>query len=145
MELQKRFENLASTYTKEEKIITLLWEEIETHYTEKHRAYHNLTHIEEIFSYFDIHKTAINQPDIVSFSVFYHDIIYSIWKKNNEEKSAGFALKKLPVLQLPTNFYSSISAQILATKTHNASTNDMQYLIDFDLGILGQTPEKYKE
>ncbi len=142
--LQERFTDLLSRFTNDTTLISSLWKSIESKYTEKHRTYHNLKHLEELFSYFDDYKTHLEQPDLVAFSIFYHDIIYNIWKKDNEEKSANFALEVLSTL-LPKLSLEIIKEQIIATKTHESEYLDTQYLIDFDLAILGQSSEVYQQ
>jgi len=70
MELQQRFSTLLFNYTKDKNLIASLWKDIEIHYTEKHRTYHNLQHLIEIFSYLDLYKDELEQPNIVTFSFF---------------------------------------------------------------------------
>jgi len=143
MLLQNRFITLLKNYTSEVVLIDNLWNEILKKYSEKHRAYHNLNHLEEIFVYFDIYKDKINKPDIIGLSIFYHDIIYNIWKKDNEEKSADFAIEKLSGI-LKKEDLQEIHQQIIATKTHEGNDKDTKYLLDFDLVILGQSERVYK-
>ena len=144
MHLEKRFSTLLSEYTTDADLISSLWKNIANHYSESHRAYHNKTHLSELFKYFDLYKDNLDNPDIVTFSIFYHDIIYNIWKKDNEEKSADFALMELSKINIHTFYLEQIHQQILATKTHQANDNDTKYLVDFDLAILGKPLEVYK-
>ena len=141
--LQHRFNNLIGNYTNNQSLIDKLWSELFTHYNEKYRAYHNLAHLEELFNYYDVYNNSLLMPEIVAFSIFYHDIVYNIWKKDNEEKSADFALTVLKEINLPNHYYADIKNQILATKTHSAYSEDAQFLIDFDLAILGQSLDIY--
>lgn len=152
MDLKQRFYQLVNSYTKNQDLINSLWSAIAIRYAENHRTYHNLNHITEIFKAFDTYKSKLENPDIVAFSIFYHDIIYSIYKKNNEEKSALFALQELTPLNFSLNtslynnhtFLDGIKNQIIATKTHTAINNDTKWLLDFDLEILGKSSEVYK-
>ena len=100
MDLKNRFKNLVSAYTSNKDLIDSLWNTLENNYTEKHRVYHNFSHLEELFTYFDTYKVELKNADIVSFSIFYHDIIYNIWKKDNEEKSALVSLDQLSKINL---------------------------------------------
>ncbi|SEC00545.1 Predicted metal-dependent phosphohydrolase, HD superfamily [Tenacibaculum sp. MAR_2009_124] len=143
MKLQERYQSLMASYDASENIIEDLWSPIHQFYSKKDRAYHNLNHLQELFKYHELYKAQLSSPDIVSFSIFYHDIIYDIWKKDNEEKSAEFALKELQKIHLPDHFYKEIKNQILATKTHQAESSDAKFMIDFDLSILGQSKEIY--
>ncbi len=143
MDLKKRIHKLVSNYTKDENRIELLWKDIHKHYSEKHRAYHNLNHLTEIFKYVDVYKQHIENYDSLAFSIFYHDIIYNIWKEDNEEKSADFAVKHLSKTNIETSFLETIHQQITATKTHEATNNDTKWMVDFDLAILGASAETY--
>ncbi|WP_231970178.1 HD domain-containing protein [Tenacibaculum jejuense] len=142
--LKERFTQLLSLYSQDNELISSLWNELEKHYKEKHRTYHNLKHLEEIFSYFDRYKDELKDSNLVSFSIFYHDVVYNIWKKDNEEKSADFAVDRLRKL-LSKDDLNIIFNQIIATKTHEGSDNDTRFLIDFDLAILGQSSEIYQQ
>lgn len=70
MTLKARFINLTSSYINENESIELLWNELESHYTESHRTYHNLTHLEELFEYYDTYKKELEKPDLVAFAIF---------------------------------------------------------------------------
>lgn len=144
-ELKNRFCTLLETYTANTSLIDDLWNNLEKRYSEKHRTYHNLKHLKELFDYFDFHHEQLENPNIVAFSIFYHDIIYNIWKKDNEEKSADLAIKVLSELQLSQSQFNTTHEQIIATKTHESNFNDSKFLIDFDLAILGQSEEIYQE
>ncbi|WP_408030880.1 HD domain-containing protein [Tenacibaculum xiamenense] len=145
MNLQERFQSLMTSYETSEDIIEDLWSKIHQFYSKKERAYHNLNHLQELFKYHDLYKEQLSSPDIVSFSIFYHDIIYDIWKKDNEEKSAEVALIELQKIDLPYLFYKEIENQILATKTHQAASLDGKFMVDFDLSILGQSNKIYTD
>lgn len=144
MQLQQRFYNLLLNYTQEKGIIDSLWKEVYENYSEKHRAYHNLNHLKELFIQFDTYKATLNKPNLLAISIFYHDIIYKIWNKNNEEKSADFAVTKLSGI-INTLDLTITHQQILATKTHSTTNEDTKWLMDFDLAILGQPEKTYKE
>lgn len=144
MNLKDRFEQLCLSFTKDLDLINNLWKEIETKYTEKGRHYHLLLHLENMFRELDDVKTNISDFTTVSFSVFYHDIIYNASSKSNEEKSAMKAIERLTELGLPQDEITTVSDQILATKLHQKSGNeDSNYLLDADLSILGKDLESY--
>ena len=144
MSLEERFFNLLFKYTQNKTLIASLWEAINVQYSEKHRAYHNLQHLKELFTYFDTYKNSLNNANNIAFSIFFHDIIYNIWRNDNEEKSALFAVDKLSGIINATDL-QEVNQQIIATKNHIATSNDCKFLVDFDLAILGQAPEKYTD
>lgn len=144
MNLKDQFEQLCCPFSKDAGIINTLWKEIETQYTEKGRHYHNLLHLENMFRELDLVKSNISDFTAVSFSVFYHDIIYNASSKSNEEKSALKAAKRLAELGLSQDHITHISDQILATQLHQKSIDeDTNYLLDADLSILGKDFESY--
>jgi predicted metal-dependent HD superfamily phosphohydrolase len=129
---------------KDQDLIARLWKEIETKYTEKGRHYHDLLHIERMFEEFEAIKDSISNFSLISFAVFYHDVIYDATSKSNEEKSASTAEKRLTELDLGKEEIAIISAQILATKSHqNSENSDINYLLDADLSVLGKDWETY--
>lgn len=144
MNLKDQFEQLCWPFSKDTGIINTLWKEIETQYTEKGRHYHNLLHLENMFRELDLVKSNISDFTAVSFSVFYHDIIYNASSRSNEEKSALKAAERLAELGLSQDHITRISDQILATQLHQKSIDeDTNYLLDADLSILGKDFESY--
>ncbi|AZA82721.1 hypothetical protein C1637_20235 [Chryseobacterium lactis] len=146
MNLKDQFEQLCMPFTADRNLIGSLWTEIERKYAEKGRYYHNLTHLGNMFQELETVKGRIINFTAVSFSVFYHDIIYDATSKSNEEKSAETAEKRLAELGLNRNEIQLISTQIMATKSHQQSDDeDTNYLLDADLSILGKDFEVYSE
>lgn len=122
------------------------WVEIENAHSGKDRTYHNYSHLQYMLSLAQWHKGQLQDADSVFFSIFYHDIVYSVIRKDNEEKSAEVAGQRLAALNLSPEQVARIKKQIIATKSHKLSAdNDTNYLLDFDLAILGDTPENYLE
>jgi predicted metal-dependent HD superfamily phosphohydrolase len=139
MNLQEKFMKLCLHYTKDRNLIEDLWLEIEKKYSEKGRHYHNLFHLESMFLELESAERYIKDYHTVSFSVFYHDVIYDATSKSNEEKSASCAVERLQKMELDPDMISKIEAQILATKSHYKSDDiDTNYLLDADLSILGK-------
>ncbi|MBP1165330.1 putative metal-dependent HD superfamily phosphohydrolase [Chryseobacterium sp. PvR013] len=146
MNLNQQFEQLCSSLTNDLQLINSLWKEIETRYSEKGRHYHNLFHLENMFHELEAVKANISDFTAVSFSVFYHDIIYDATSKSNEEKSAVKAEKRLSEIHVNNDKISIISEQILATKSHQQSDHaDTNYLLDADLSVLGKDFKTYME
>jgi predicted metal-dependent HD superfamily phosphohydrolase len=144
MSLKEKFSQNCFSFTKDQNLIENLWSEIEKNYSEKSRHYHNLEHLENMFSELDLVKEKIVNFENITFSVFYHDVIYDVTSKVNEEKSAEFAELRLKKLNVDQNSIEKISAQIIATKAHQKSEdNDINYLLDADLSILGKDLETY--
>ncbi|SMO83049.1 Predicted metal-dependent phosphohydrolase, HD superfamily [Chryseobacterium rhizoplanae] len=146
MNLKNQFDQLCAPFTEDQQLIRDLWVEIETRYSEKGRHYHNLLHLENMFKELEAVKSNISDFTALSFSVFYHDVIYDATSKTNEEKSASKAEKRLAEFHLDKNKISIISEQILATKSHQRSDHeDTNYLLDADLSVLGKDFITYLE
>ena len=123
--------------------INSLWLDLEKAYSKKSRYYHNLTHLDEMVFWFSKYKEQLQQPNEVLFSIFYHDYVYKVTKKDNELKSAEHAIALLkPNHQLNKQLVFDL---IVATQLHQHSENeDSNWLIDFDLKILSKDWEDYK-
>ncbi|PWN59727.1 hypothetical protein C1634_017025 [Chryseobacterium viscerum] len=146
MHLKNQFEQLCSPFTKDQQLMNNLWNEIVTRYSEKGRHYHNLLHLENMFRELEEVKVNLSDFTVISFSVFYHDIIYDATSKSNEEKSAVTAEKRLAELHVNKDKISIIYEQILATKAHQRSDHgDTNYLLDADLSVLGKDFKTYLE
>ncbi|MFB9076624.1 hypothetical protein ACFFLS_25455 [Flavobacterium procerum] len=119
------------------------WLDLEKAYSTKSRHYHNLTHLKEMITSFEVYRDKLENPNEVLFSIFYHDFVYSASKKDNELKSAEFALSILPE-NVSLNKQLVFDA-ICATQLHAHNTiKDINWLIDFDLKILAKDWEDYK-
>jgi predicted metal-dependent HD superfamily phosphohydrolase len=146
MSLKEKFLHLCTPFTKAPYLIDTLWSEIEKKHSEKGRHYHNLQHLDHMFSELDSVKSRLENYTGVSFSVFYHDVVYDAASKSNEEKSVEMAESRLQELDIDQNLITKISRQIITTKSHRESDDsDTNYLLDADLSILGQDAETYRE
>lgn len=144
MNLKDQFEQLCLPFSEDSNLINTQWHEIEKRYSEKGRHYHNLLHLENMFKELEAVKNKVSNFTVVSFSIFYHDIVYNATSKSNEEKSALLAETRLAELTLNKDHITAVSAQILATKFHQKSDDeDTNYLLDADLSILGKDFESY--
>lgn len=139
---------LTSRYTGNTELMDELWTEIEKNYSEKKRYYHNLTHVEYMTEKAIHYRDRLTDLDTVLFSLFYHDIIYNPKRQNNEQKSAEFAQNRLTRLGLPGDQIARCHHQIIATAHQTATDHndpDTPYLLDFDLAILGESREVYRD
>ncbi len=143
--LKNSWENLTHKYAVSKKVLVPIFDEIIQKYSEKNRHYHNLTHISEMLNLAQQFENQLLQFDAVCFSIWFHDIIYQATQKDNETKSAIFAQQKMRQMQIPENVVSKVYFYILTTKTHqiHSEETDLTYFLDFDLAILGASPEKY--
>lgn len=145
MNLKAEWQKLTAKYTDNGAFIELLWSEIYSAYTSDDRHYHSLEHVEFMAKLALEHKLDIWDFETVQFSIFYHDLVYKAHKKDNEERSAEIAKKRLEALGVGHKRIQKCYDQILATKSHDGGRDtDTKILLDIDLAILGQDREAYK-
>lgn len=137
--LETIFKKLASNYSDNTDIISSLWLELKKNYINKRRHYHNLSHLTNVYSQLYAVKSYIQDWDIILFTLFYHDIVYSTTKNDNEKRSAEFAEKRMQQISIPNDMIVKCKTQILTTKNHQYHIDsDTNYFCDADLSILGQ-------
>lgn len=140
--LKQRFYKLLENYSTDASYIESCWKELEKKYTASSRHYHDLEHLENMFSLLDVVKKDVDDLDTISFAIFYHDIIYKATRTDNEHQSALLFEKRIR----HTTFENidTCMLQIEATKKHELSScNDTNILLDLDLSILGTSNETY--
>jgi predicted metal-dependent HD superfamily phosphohydrolase len=142
--LKEIFSNLLINYTTNSSLINELWDEVEKNYSGKKRHYHTLQHLENLLITLTEVKSEIQNWESILFTLFYHDIIYTALKSDNEENSALLAEKRMQQLSVSNDIIERCKNQILATKSHSKSTDsDTNYFTDADLSVLGQPWEIY--
>ncbi|UTN03911.1 hypothetical protein L0669_21620 [Flavobacterium bizetiae] len=143
MNLNKIYSELLSNIGFSANEIQQNWLELEKAYSGKSRHYHNLTHIATMIESFETYRDKLDKPNEILFSIFYHDYIYKSSKKDNELKSAEFALSILP--ENISFDRQLVFDAICATQQHQHNIiEDINWLIDFDLKILARDWEDYK-
>lgn len=141
--LKSIFINLVITYCNND-TAQKLWAEVEKAYSYKKRYYHNLNHLEKVYTELKHCKIQIDDWDTVLFALFYHDIIYKATRNDNEEQSAELAEKRLKEINYPAEKTARCKQHILATKSHlPCSDNDTNLFTDADLAILGYPLKEY--
>jgi len=143
MNLQEIYSELLSNIGFSANDIQKNWLDLEKAYSGKSRHYHNLTHIKDMIMSFDNYHNQLDNPNEILFSIFYHDVVYSASKKDNELKSAEYALAILP--ENTTLNKQLVFDAICATQQHQHNImEDINWLIDFDLKILARDWDDYK-
>ena len=115
------------------------------HYAEPQRHYHTLQHIMECLREFDAARALAQQPRLIEFAIWFHDVIYDPRAHDNEERSAQLAVDCLQAAGAQPGDLERVRGLVLATKQHLANTPDEALLIDIDLSILGQGRERFDE
>lgn len=117
---------------------------IKEKYSEPHRYYHTLEHIEDCLQKLQEVSSIVENLNILKIALLYHDIFYDPKRKDNEDKSAVYASTLLKKSTKNKNLADNVKRLILLTKHPSKPTsNDERILLDIDLSILGESPEKY--
>jgi predicted metal-dependent HD superfamily phosphohydrolase len=111
-------------------------------YSEAHRSYHNLFHIDRMLSLLD---EAGGGFDSLELAIWFHDIIYNPTDGSNEEKSAQI-FSDLLGSSIGRDLTSDVVRLIIATdpRKSRSGRNDEDLIIDIDLSILGSSPCDYE-
>lgn len=113
-------------------------------WSEPHRAYHNLEHLTHCLAELATVAGHATSPGQVEFALWFHDAVYNPQAADNEERSAELAVRTADSAFLSPEFAARVKALVLATKQHErAADADTALLLDVDLSILGQSPERF--
>lgn len=123
-----------------------LFEQLVRAYVEPQRHYHSLQHLSECLAHFEQARHLAQQPGEVVIALWFHDAIYDVRGKDNERRSADWAIRVLASCQASQATLDRVERLIMATR-HDATPSDAdeQLLVDIDLAILGATPERFAE
>jgi predicted metal-dependent HD superfamily phosphohydrolase len=115
-------------------------------YSEPHRRYHTLQHLDECFAHLSETRLLAEHPHEIEIALWFHDAIHDSREENNEEKSANWAQTAALSHGLSQETASRIHALVVATR-HDAIPmgKDAKLIVDVDLAILGATPERFAE
>lgn len=115
-------------------------------YSQKHRHYHTVKHIEHCLRELDSARDLACEPAEVELALWFHDAVYETRASNNEERSADWACELLNRHGVDAARVDRVRMLILATR-HEAPaiTPDAQLLVDVDLSILGADEVTYAE
>ena len=143
--IKQEFLQSLSKYTADRTQPERMWVEIERKYNKKDRHYHNLLHLDAMLSELEAYKTSFETWDVIVFAIAYHDMVYNVLKKNNEERSAEVAVKSLSATSFPKSSIGFCRQLILATKRHEPHDKETDLFTDADLSVLGSNPATYLE
>ena len=114
-------------------------------YSESHRKYHNVTHIDDCLAKCALHE-ATRHNTALQLAFWYHDVVYNSFRKDNELKSAELAEIFLKRQAASEEMIQRVKKLIMVT-LHNQepNTEEEAYMMDIDFSILGTDNETYKE
>lgn len=115
-------------------------------WSEPHRHYHTLQHLDECLDLFEKVRATAQRPGEIELALWFHDAFYDPKRDDNEERSAQWARDSVLEAGLPAGIADRLHALVLATR-HEAVPEDAdaQLLVDVDLAILGSDPARFDE
>ena len=117
-------------------------------YSEQHRFYHTVNHIEAMLWHYDAVKDLAERPSELELAIWFHDAIYKPLSKSNELDSAEWAKEFLLSNGFDQEGAGRVFGLIMATLHNGEDKNkvkDQKLIVDIDLTILGASPEVYEE
>ena len=112
-------------------------------YRSKGRHYHTLKHVSDCISFMRETFGYDGQYPVAILALIYHDCIYDVTRKDNEERSAE-EFKQYASGKFLDRFVRVGQELILATKSHKPASDRMtQIVLDSDLHILAAEWDKY--
>lgn len=115
-------------------------------YSEPHRKYHTLRHLDECLATFAGYRTLAEHPAEVEVALWFHDAIYDTRSNRNEAESAALAVATVRKAGKSTECAQRIESLVMATR-HDAipTGTDATLLVDVDLSILAAAPDRFDE
>lgn len=108
------------------------------------RHYHTLSHLEACLRELDECRALAVRPAEVELALWFHDVVYRTWRRDNEAQSAALAQQLLRAA--PVETVERIRQSILATSHRDGEfAGDTALVVDIDLSILGAPPETYAQ
>ena len=120
--------------------------ELMARYSEPHRRYHTMVHIEDCLAQVAASTDMDdNQRALMDAAIWFHDAIYDATRSDNEAESAKLAADRLAVEGAPQAFIDEVVRLILLTAGHSVQADDAlgARLVSIDLSILGADRDRY--
>ena len=113
-------------------------------WSEPHRHYHNVTHLQEVLSHVDQLADHAVSPDAVRLAAWYHDAVYTGFT-DDEQNSAARAEKDLADLNVAPALVVEVTRLVGLTASHKPDADDRngEVLCDADLAVLASAAESY--
>jgi predicted metal-dependent HD superfamily phosphohydrolase len=144
--LEHRWVELFSSTSVNKSTIHNGFQELVVRYSEKHRHYHNLSHINSCLEHLDEISDRIIDLEAIEISLLFHDVIYDPRRNDNEKMSSEYAKAFLGSIDLAFDKILKIGDLITLTKHPSfPETDDEKYMIDIDLAILAANKDSYDQ
>lgn len=121
-----------------------IYEELMRHYTEPHRRYHTIAHIEHCLVQHDLATSLMNNPDAVEMGLWFHDVIYEPGSSDNEQRSAEL-FNGLSEGHVDAEFKRVVNDLIMVTAHPEHPTSlDEEFIVDIDLSGFALPWDKFR-
>ena len=123
-----------------------LHDELIARYSEAHRHYHTLQHLDECFTQLAELRPLAEHPGEVELALWFHDAIYDVRRDDNEQRSAEWAHSSALAAGVEGEAADRVRSLILFTR-HAAEPAgiDAEVLVDTDLSILAAPQARFDE
>lgn len=115
-------------------------------YTEPHRRYHTLHHVDEVLDGIDRLAMAgepLDDPHATALAAWFHDVVYEPGDPCNVARSAQLATETLAAAGVDEGTVERTAALVLTTEDHVPDGPDAAVLCDADLAVLGRERRAY--
>jgi predicted metal-dependent HD superfamily phosphohydrolase len=117
------------------------WQLLETHYEAPGRKYHSLRHISFCLSTLDQFRHQVENPLLVEYALWLHDVVYDTRRSDNELKSAELARNW--IANDPA--FGEQAYQMVLSTVHPSkpASADARFMADVDLSVLALPRDVY--
>lgn len=117
-------------------------------YSEPHRGYHDERHLDECLVHLDeVGDLDERERRILRWAILWHDAVYELGRRDNEERSAELAKFELARCGIGESDAEEVARLIRATERHRCDPGDRlgRLMICIDLAILGSDEARYDQ
>ena len=116
-------------------------------YTQPHREYHNLMHIEDVLLRIEELEPPAEHELALALAAWFHDAVYQPGQADNEDRSAYVAYDALEQVGADPTLIAEVVRLIRLTATHDPDDDDVAgaVLCDADLAILAAASDRYAQ
>jgi predicted metal-dependent HD superfamily phosphohydrolase len=115
-------------------------------WSEGHRHYHTLQHLDECLTLLDEVRGYARRPAEIALALWFHDAFYEPGREGNEERSARWARISVQQAGLHDEVAQRVHALVMATRHESVPDEaDARLMVDIDLAVLGAEPSRFDE
>jgi predicted metal-dependent HD superfamily phosphohydrolase len=144
-EMRSNWLGLMDSLAVSQDVAKKLFSDLVAHYNGDGRHYHDLEHIRNVLGAIGRMEARAENATAIQLAAWYHDIIYEIDAKDNELRSAEYAIDALQDTPLSPETIELIAEMIRATDISKDPPDELDFriLLDADLATLASNYEYY--